>query len=331
MISPEAAAVARAAPRKGGIRAWAALVSVIFPGMGQAVLGAWRRGLAFAAAALAWGVAYRASPYAATMAPSAAWPPIVTALVFAGLVLALAAAGDAFRCHGAAAAPVGAVRRWLVYAAIAVVPALPGIAAQESWAHYVVPSASMLPTLLIGDHVLAIDGYFARTAPARGDLVAFRYPRDRAVLFIKRIIGLPGDRVQMKDGALVLNGVAVPVERAADFVAPGPGCRPGLYPALIETLPGGRRYRTLRGCGSPLFENTAIFAVPPDCYFVLGDNRDDSEDSRDPDGGVGFVPAADLVARAVFVTYSLSDRLRWWDAASWPAALRWPRTDLLLE
>jgi signal peptidase I len=337
MTIPEAVAAASDAPPadapvKRRLRFWAALVSVVFPGLGQAALGKTRRGLAFAGAALAWGIVYRASPYGATLAPSAFWPPFVTALVFAGLGLALWAAVDAARRQRRAApAPARSAWRWLVYAAIAIVPALPGIAVQENWVHYVVPSASMLPTLLVGDHVLAIEGSFAHTAPERGDLAAFRFPRDRAVLFIKRIIGLPGDRVQVKDGALFINGAPVAVERDADFVAPGPGCRPGRYPAFIETLPGGRRYRILRGCGPPLFETTALFAVPPEHYFVLGDNRDDREDSRDPNGGVGFVPASDLVARAVFVTYSLSEPLRWWAVASWPSAVRWSRTDLLLE
>jgi signal peptidase I len=179
--------------------------------------------------------------------------------------------------------------------------------------------------------VLAVEGYYAGTAPARGDLAAFRFPRDPRVLFIKRIIGLPGDRVQVKDGALILNDAPVAIERGADFVAPGPGCRPGRYPAIIETLPGGRRYVTLHGCGAPLYENTGIFAVPQGHYFVLGDNRDDSIDSRDPDGGVGFVAAADLVARPVFVTYSLSDQLHFWAIASWPASFRWSRTDRLLD
>jgi signal peptidase I len=336
MTTPEATATASetprdVAPRKRGLRYWAGFVSVIFPGMGQAVLGERRRGLAFAAAALAWGIAYRVSPYGATLAPSAFWPPVVSALLLAGVCLALWAAADAFFRTPAVSAPARAVRRWLVYVAIAAVPALPGLAAREAWVHYVVPSASMLPTLLVGDHVLAVEGYYARVAPERGDLAAFRFPRDRTVLFIKRIIGVPGDRVQLKDGALILNDAPVARERGADFVTPGPGCRPGRYATIIETLPGGRRYVTLRGCGSPLYENTAIFAVPQGHYFVLGDNRDDSMDSRDPDGGVGFVAAADLVARPVFVTYSLSDALSWSAIASWPAAFRWSRTDRLLD
>jgi signal peptidase I len=335
VTTPEASVTASEATRvnapvKRRVRYGAALVSLVFPGMGQAVLGETRRGLVFAAAALAWGLAYRFSPYGVTVAPSSFWPPAVTLLVLAGLALALGAALDAFRRAAAVPRP-RAIRRWLVYAVIAAVPALPSIAAQEAWVHYVVPSASMLPTLMVGDHILAIEGYFASRAPRRGDLAAFRYPRDPAVLFIKRIIGLPGDRVQVKGGTLILNGAPVAVERAADIVDAQPGCRAGRYPSFIETLPGGRRYRTMRGCGPPLFETTGLFAVPADHYFVLGDNRDDSEDSRDPGGGVGFVPAADLVSRAVFVTFSLRAPAQWWNVPRWPEALRWSRTGLLLE
>ena len=211
-------------------------------------------------------------------------------------------------------------------------PAVPGLAAGAVWVHYAIPSASMLPTLMVGDHVLAVQRiYRARRAAARRSRHVPLAARPGGAVSSSASIGLPGDRVQMKAGNLILNGEPVAIERTADFDAPGPGCGAGRYPAFIETLPGGRRYRTMRGCGPPQFENTETFTVPPGHYFMLGDNRDDSEDSRDPNGGVGFVPAANLVARAVFVTFSLRAPAQWWNVPGWPAALRWSRTVLLLE
>jgi signal peptidase I len=248
----------------------------------------------------------------------------VMLLLPAGVVLALWASIDAFLFRRTARR-ADAVQRWLLYVAIAVLPALPGLVARESWVQYVIPSASMLPTLLVGDHILAIDGYFAGTAPRRGDVAAFRFPRDPATLYIKRIVGLPGDTVQMKNGNLLVNGAPVPIERAGAFFGTPPDCGFGAIPLFIETLPGGPSYRTIRGCGPPMLEDTDLFTVPADHYFMLGDNRDDSEDSRDPASGVGFVPADDLVARAVFVGFSLGDAPRWW------RRLRWRRTAHLLQ
>ena len=297
--------------RNRALRAWAAVVSLVFPGMGQAVRGERRRAQIFAAIALAWGAAYHASPYGASFAPSVVWPFFVVLLLPAGLALAAVASFDAARFRPAPAR-AGAVRRWLLYAAIAVVPALPSLAAREAWAQYSIPSASMLPTLLVGDHILAIDAAYAHAAPRRGDVVAFRFPRDPATLYIKRVVGLPGDTVQMQGGTLVLNGAPVPVERTDNFFGMPPDCGFGAMPSYFETLPDGPRYRIVRGCGPPAFESTEMFTVPPGRYFMLGDNRDDSEDSRDPDSGVGMVPADALVARAVFVAFSVGDAPRWW-------------------
>jgi signal peptidase I len=268
----------------------------------------------FVALGIAWDVAYYASPYGAVTVPSALWPAFVMALVPLGLVLPLWAAADAF--HYRAAVPRAYwVRRWLAYAAIAAALAAPGLGARaldETWVQYVIPSASMMPNLLVGDHILAIDGYFDRTPPRRGDLAAFRFPRDPSQLYIKRVIGLPGDTVRMNEGTLYLNGAAVPVERTENFFGMPPDCGFGAHPMFLETLPDGVRYRVVRGCGPPVYENTYTFTVPPGHYFMLGDNRDDSSDSRDPNSGVGFVPAENLVARAMFVAFSWGDAPHWW-------------------
>ena len=324
MISDAVVVAGEAPARRRLLRAWAAALSLFFPGLGQAVRGEQRRGLWFGGAALAWGLAYRGSPYGASAAPSGLWPLFLMLLLPAGIVLALWAAVDAFRSR-----PVprraGVWRRWLLYVAIAALPALPGLIARESWVQYFIPSASMLPTLLVGDHILAIDGYFARNPPRRGDVAAFRFPRDPATLYIKRIVGLPGDTVQMKAGNVFLNGAPVPVERTDNFFGTPPDCGFGVIPSFIETPPGGPSYRIIRGCGPPLLEDTDLFTVPAGHYFMLGDNRDDSEDSRDPNSGVGFVPADALVARAVFVAFS------WGEAPHWWRRLRWRRTAHLLQ
>jgi len=213
-----------------------------------------------------------------------------------------------------------------------------------------IPSASMVPTLLIGDYLFVSKfsyGYsryslpfglplipgpgrvFFR-APQRGDVVVFKQPRDPSVDFIKRIVGLPGDRLQMKEGVLNINDTPVKLQRAQDFYYAelfrgDSGCRPGTYPQYLETLPNGRQHRIIKNCGVPQFDNTQIFTVPPDHYFMMGDNRDDSADSRDPTSGVGYVPSENLVGRAEFLFFSTDGYAAWWEPWKWPFTVRYDR------
>ena len=174
---------------------------------------------------------------------------------------------------------------------------------------YSVPSTSMSETLLIGDMFVGYeDAYVAPVgstdpapSPQRGDVVVVQPPGDGSV-YVKRVIGLPGDRIQMIGGELAINGVTVPRERLADD--PSPDLPPGAR-RFAETLPNGRTYVTLDVEEGGFLDDTPEFDVPPDHYFLLGDNRDNSVDSRMPK--FGMIARADFVAKAGTIIFSISE------------------------
>jgi signal peptidase I len=155
-----------------------------------------------------------------------------------------------------------------------------------------IPSASMSPSLNQGDYFFVSKRAYDREPPQRGDIVVFRFYGED---FVKRIAGVPGDRIQMRDGTLMLNGHAVARTRIADFTDTDAFGVQRNIARYRETLPSGRSYATLQLSGDAPQDNTQIYVVPPQSYFVLGDNRDNSNDSR---LDVGFVARDAIVGKA---------------------------------
>lgn len=182
-----------------------------------------------------------------------------------------------------------------------------------------IPSGSMMPNLLIGDYLFvskfsygysrySIDsrldmkfkGRILAGDPVRGDVIVFKFPPNPNLDYIKRVVGLPGDRIQVIDSVLHINGTAVKRQRQGEFVDERSGVR---VPIFVETMANGVSYETL-DIGLTEGDNTSVFEVPEGHYFMMGDNRDNSSDSR---FAVGYVPAENLVGRAKFVFFSVAD------------------------
>ncbi|HET8728404.1 MAG TPA: signal peptidase I [Alphaproteobacteria bacterium] len=200
-----------------------------------------------------------------------------------------------------------------------------------------IPSGSMIPTLVVGDYIFVskfaygysheslpfgpplFDGRVFDEAPERGDVVVFKYPPDTSIDYIKRVIGLPGDRIQMIEGRLYINGELVPRQPVGEPIVTE-GRRAQLY---VETLPNGVQHEILEFSDDMGADNTPVYEVPPDHYFMMGDNRDNSRDSRFL-RDVGYVPAENLVGRAEIIWFSLDDA-RFWQVWKWPTNIRFGR------
>jgi signal peptidase I len=208
-----------------------------------------------------------------------------------------------------------------------------------------IPSPSMVNTLLVGDYLFVskysygysrhsfpfsfapIDGRVWSAEPRRGDVAVFKLPADDETDYIKRVIGLPGDRIQVRGGVLHINGQAVRRERAGTFQAraPGSGPRGPLvdFTRYRETLPDGRTHDIIEFSDNSSADNTREYLVPAGHYFMMGDNRDDSLDSRFE--AVGFVPAENFVGRAEIIFFSMTEDGRAWQLWNWPWTVRWNR------
>lgn len=229
------------------------------------------------------------------------------------------------------------------------------------FAPFSIPSGSMLPTLYIGDYVLVekwpygysrysfpfgfppIHGRMLSHLPQRGDVVVFRPPGDEGEDYIKRVIGLPGDTVEVKDGALILNGKPVSrtplpeidlpvsanspchvVEGATPVVRDVRGARTCVFHGYRETLPGGVSYSVIDQVDNPLADTFPATRVPAGHLFLMGDNRDDSLDSRfsEAEGGIGMVPMDHLVGRATVLFWSTDGSSSYLKPWTWFSALR---------
>ncbi len=205
-----------------------------------------------------------------------------------------------------------------------------------------IPSGSMIPTLLVGDYLFVskfsygyshyslpwsanlFSGRILAAEPERGDVAVFKLPRDNETDYIKRIVGLPGDRIQVRDGVLYLNGQAVKRDRIEDYSFTDTYGRRRTYTQYVETLPSGKTYRVLDATSRGGLDNTQVYEVPAGHYFAMGDNRDNSLDSRVL-GGVGFIPAENLIGRAEFLFYSTNGGADFWEVWKWPSVTRTER------
>ena len=166
------------------------------------------------------------------------------------------------------------------------------------------------------------------SSPKRGDIAVFRPPGDAEEDFIKRVIGLPGDKIQMIEGRLYINGEIVPREADKKVKTADAYGVETEVPTYIETLPGGVKHQIIEIQGdNGYLDSTKVFEVPQGDYFMMGDNRDNSTDSRVPpdQGGVGFVPFENFVGRAEVIFFSVRDGEAAWQFWKWPWTVRWNR------
>jgi signal peptidase I len=204
-----------------------------------------------------------------------------------------------------------------------------------------IPSGSMIPTLLVGDYLFVskysygysrfslplspplFSGRIFGHLPKRGDVAVFKLPRDTSTDYIKRIIGLPGDRIQMKGGELYINGTQVQRQPAGDYTATDVG-PPMVLKRYLETLPNGVQHYILKESDDGPLDNTQEYLVPEGDVFAMGDNRDNSLDSRVLNA-VGFIPLENLVGRAEFLFFSVDATAPLWEVWEWPFEIRWTR------
>jgi signal peptidase I len=204
-----------------------------------------------------------------------------------------------------------------------------------------IPSGSMKETLLVGDYLFVskysygythfsipfspplFSGRIFGSEPQRGDVVVFRLPSDTTTDYIKRVIGLPGDKIQVIDGVVNINGQPVKREKVDDFVEIEEGVRGQPVKRWKETLPNGVSYYTLDLVENGPADNTQVYTVPPGEYFMMGDNRDNSTDSRFSQ--VGPVPFENLIGKAQLIFFSVYEGERAWEIWRWPFSVRWSR------
>lgn len=230
---------------------------------------------------------------------------------------------------------IGETLRTVVYAVLIAI-----VLRTFAYEPFSIPSGSMLPTLMVGDYLFVskfsygysrhsfpmslapIEGRIFASEPERGDVAVFKLPTDNRTDYIKRIIGLPGDKIQVREGLLHINGEPVEREKLGEGMVRSSG-----FPVRIteyeETLPNGVEHLIWERGNDEVFDNTPVFTVPEGHFFAMGDNRDSSQDSRSRN--VGFIPKENLVGRAEFIFFSNNGSARFWEIWNWPSAVRFDR------
>ncbi|MDD4556915.1 MAG: signal peptidase I [Alphaproteobacteria bacterium] len=209
-----------------------------------------------------------------------------------------------------------------------------------------IPSASMYPTLYVGDYLFVskytygyskhsfpmslplFNGKVWESTPERGDVVVFKPTKDEKIDYIKRVIGLPGDKIKLVEGRLFINGKIVERNQIEDYVYRDSRGNLVRYKQYIETTPEGRSHKIMEVSDKELVDNYAEITVPQGMLFVMGDNRDNSEDSRK---SVGNVPLENLVGRARVLFFSHNDEGAWYKPWTWPKIIRWNRLFSTIE
>lgn len=206
-----------------------------------------------------------------------------------------------------------------------------------------IPSGSMIPSLLIGDYlfvskssygyskysfpmgVFPFEGRIKSHMPQRGDVVVFRKPHNENIDYIKRVVGLPGDKIQVKGGRLYINHKKVKRTYLGDYKAVAmPENMMVTYKRYREELPGGKEHEIIERWDNGTLDNTPLYTVPGDAFFMMGDNRDGSQDSRVMEE-VGFVPFVNLVGRAENIFFSVDEHTKIWELWKLPTAMRFKR------